>query len=127
MLLGVPIAFSWVPGMPVVPHSAIQNVTAPPAPYSAIYSAGAPPVPCRDTGAPHNAALQPVTGMQWSNQPTPYASPFMAPPVWPMYMPGDIPRPLTQPPFLQAQFEEFARRNQDMEAQELEIQHMSKL
>ena len=26
-----------------------------------------------------SAALQPMTGMQWSNQPKPYASPFMAP------------------------------------------------
>ena len=68
-----------------------------------------------------------MTGMQWP-QPTPYASPFVAPPPWPMYMPSVsyMPRPVTQPPFLQAQFEELARRNQDMEARELEIQRMSR-
>ena len=68
-----------------------------------------------------------MTGMQWP-RPTSYASPFVAPPPWPMYMPNVsyMPRPLTQPPFLQAQFEELARRNQDMEACELEIQRMSR-
>ena len=60
-----------------------------------------------------------MTGMQWA-QSTPYASrsPFMAPPPWPMYMPSYMPRPLAKPPYLQAQFEELARQNQDMEAHE---------
>ena len=49
----------------------------------------------------------------------------MAPPVWPMYMPSYMPRPLTQPPFLQAHFEELARPCQDIEAQELEVERMS--
>ena len=44
--------------------SSLQSPRAPPAPYSAMQS----------TGAPHSAALQPMTGMLWSNQPTPYAS-----------------------------------------------------
>ena len=35
------------------------------------------------------------------------------PPAWLMYMPSYMPRPLTQPPFMQAQFEELARRHQD--------------
>ena len=67
-----------------------------------------------------------MTGMQFSNQPTPYASPFMAPPAWPMYMPSYMPRPNTQLPFMQAQFEELARRHQDIEARELEVQRMSR-
>ena len=46
----------------------------------------------------------------------PDASPFMAPPAWPMYMASYMPRPLTQPPFIQAQFEELARQNQEKEA-----------
>ena len=53
-------------------------------------------------------------------KPIPYASAFMASPAWPMYMASYMPRPLTQPPFMQAQFEEFARQHQDIEARELE-------
>ena len=60
-----------------------------------------------------------MTGMQWSNQPTPYAGPFVAPTAWPMYMPSYITRPLMHSPFLQTQSEELARRNQDMEVREL--------
>ena len=70
----------------------------------------------QSAGSPHSAAFQPMTVMQWSNQPTSYASPFVAPPAWPMYMPSCMPRPLTHSSFLQAQFEELARRNHDMEA-----------
>ena len=55
----------------------------------------------------------------------PYASPFMAAPAWPMYMPSYMPRPLTQSPFLKAQLEELAMRNQDIGPRELEIQRMS--
>ena len=115
LLPGSPTSLSGAPGMP-------------PAPYNAIYSAGAPLAPCsavQSTGAPQSAAFQPITGMQWP-QPTPYASPFMAPPAWPMYMPSYLPRPLSQPPFLQAQFEDLTRRDQDMEARELEIQRISR-
>ena len=118
MLPGAPISLQGAPGMPPAPYSSIQSVSAPPAPYSAIYSAGAPPysagalpVPCsamQSAGAPFRGAFQPMTGMQWP-RPTPYASPFMAPPAWPMYLPSYMPRPLTIPPFLQAQFEELAR------------------
>ena len=57
---------------------------------------------------------------------TPYASAFKAPPAWPMYMPCYMPRPLTQPLFIQAQFEELARQHQDIEARELEVQRMSR-
>ena len=109
-------------------RTAPYSVRALPAPYNAIYSAGAPPAPCnavQRARAPRSAAFQPMTGMQWP-LPTPYASPFMAPPAWPMYMPSYLPRPLSQPPFLQAQFEELARQNQDMEANELEIQRISR-
>ena len=59
--------------------------------------------------------------MPWSSQSTPYASAFMAPPAWPMYMPGCMPRPPTQPPFMQAQFEELIRQRQDIEARDLEV------
>ena len=45
-----------------------------------------------------------------------------SPPAWPVYMPSYMPRPPTQLPFLQAQFEELARQHQDIEAQELEVQ-----
>ena len=51
--------------------------------------------------------------MPWSSQSTPYASAFMAPPAWP--------RPPTQPPFMQAQFEELIRQRQDIEARDLEV------
>ena len=44
-----------------------------------------------------------MTGIQWP-QSTPYASPFMAPPPWPMYMLSYMPRPLTQLPYLQAPY-----------------------
>ena len=64
--------------------------------------------------------------MPWSSQPTPYASAFMAPPAWPIYMPSYMPRPPTQPPFMQAQFEELARQRQDLEAPELEVLCMSR-
>ena len=48
----------------------------------------------------------------------------MAPPAWPMYMPSYMPSPLTQLPFMQAQFEEFARL--DLEERVLEVQPMSR-
>ena len=60
------------------------------------------------------------------SQPTPYASAFMAPPAWPMYMPSYMPRPPTQPAFMQAEFEELARQRQDLEACELEVQHLTR-
>ena len=65
--------------------------------------------------------------MPWSSQPMPYASTFMAPPAWPMYinMPSYVPRSLTQPPFMQAQFEELARQREDIEVRELVVQRMS--
>ena len=85
MLPGAPIAFS---GAPV----------APPAPYHAIQS----------TRMPQGAALQPMAGMLWPSQSTPYASAFMAPPAWPMYVPCNMPRPPTQPAFMQAEFKELA-------------------
>ena len=66
-----------------------------------------------------------MASMQWPSQPTPYASAFMAPPAWPMYMPCYMPRPPTQPPFMQAQFEGVPRQRQDLEARELEVQLMS--
>ena len=112
-------------------YSSIQSVSALPALYSGGYSTGAPPPApssaVQSAGMLPIAAFQPMTGMQWP-QPTPYPSPFVAPTPWPMYMPNVsyMPRPVTRPPFLQAQFEELARRNQDMEARELDIQRMSR-
>ena len=50
----------------------------------------------------------------------------MPPPAWPMYMPGYLPRPVTHSPFLKAQFEELARRDQEMVVRELEVQCMSR-
>ena len=50
----------------------------------------------------------------------------MAPPAWPMYMPSYMPRPPTQLPFLQDQFEELPRQHQDIEVRELEVQCMSR-
>ena len=41
-------------------------------------------------------------------------------------MPSCMPRPLTQPTFMQAQFEELARQHQDIEALELEVKRMSR-
>ena len=96
MLPGTPIAFSGAPGAPV----------GLPAPYNAAGCRQHHTTPCR---ALDSAALKRMTGMPWSNQPMPYASTFMAPPAWQMYMP----RPFTQPPFMQAQFEELARQHQD--------------
>ena len=131
---GVSISHSGTPGMQIatpVLYSSIQSVSAPPALYSGGFSSGAlPPAPSsavQSAGVLPSAAFQPMTGMQWP-QPTPYASPFVVPPAWPMYMPNVsyMPRPLTQLPFVQAQFEELARRSQDMEARELEIQRMSR-
>ena len=63
--------------------------------------------------------------MPWSSQPIPYASTFMTPPAWPMYMPSYMPRPPTQLPFMQAQFKELAWQRKDIEARELEVQRMS--
>ena len=40
---GASISIKGAPGMPPVPYSSIQSVSAPPASYSAIYSAGAQP------------------------------------------------------------------------------------
>ena len=135
MLPGPPISLQWAPGMLPAPYRAIESVSEPPAPYNAIYSAGAlpysdwePPAPCsamQSTGVPHSCTFQPMTGMQWP-QPTPYVSPIMAPPAWPIYLPSYMPRPLTQLHFLHAHFEELARWNQDMEARELEIQCISR-
>ena len=113
MLPGAPISFSGVPGVPVAPL----------APYRALWRGQSHTAPCR---VPHSTALQPMAGMPWSSQPTPYASAFIAPPAWPMYMPSCMPRPLTQPTFMQAQFEELARQHQDLEALELEVKRMSR-
>ena len=71
-----------------------------------------------------SGALQPMATKPWSSLPTPYASTFMALPAWPIYMPSYMPRLHTQPPFIQAQFEELARQHQDTEARELEVQCM---
>ena len=76
--------------------------------------------------ASQSAASQPMANIPCSSQPRPNASAFLAPPVWPMYMLNHMPRPLTQPPFMQAQFEELARQRQDIEARELEVQRMSR-
>ena len=62
--------------------------------------------------------------MPLSSQLTPYACALVAPPAWPMFMPSYMPRPPTQPPFMQAQFEELARQCQDIEVQDLEVQRM---
>ena len=93
---------SMLPGAPTVFSGAPGAPVAPPAPYGS------------------------MTSMPWSSQPTPYASAFMAPPALPMYMPTYMPRSLTHPPFMQAQFEELVRQRQDIEAQELEVQRMSR-
>ena len=98
MLQGTPIAFSGAPGAP----------EAPPAPYSAISA--------------ERRITAYMARMPRSSQPTPYASAFMAPPAWPMYMPSQMPRPPTQPSFMQAQFEELDKQYQDLEAPELEVQ-----
>ena len=45
---------------------------------------GAPIVFSGAPGAPQGAALQPIAGVPWPSQATPYASAFMAPPAWPM-------------------------------------------
>ena len=109
----------------------VSHVSTPPALYSSGYSTvappPAPPSAVQSAGVLPSAAFQPMMGMQWP-QPTPYASPFVAPPPWSMFMPNVsyMPWPVTRPPFLQAHFEELARRNQDMEACELEIQRMSR-
>ena len=73
-----------------------------------------------------SSTLQPMASMPWSSQSTPYASAFMAPPAWPLYMFSYMPRPPTQLPFMQAQFEELARQCQDIEARELKVQCMSR-
>ena len=65
---------------------------------------------------PHGAALKPMAGLPWSSQPTPYASAFMAPPTWPMYMPSYMPRPQAQQALMQAEFEKLARQRQGLEA-----------
>ena len=83
MLLGAPVVFSGAPVVPPAPYGAIQSAGALPAPYSAMQSARVPQI----------TALQPVASMQWPSQPTPYASAFMAPPAWPMYMPCYMPSP----------------------------------
>ena len=90
MLLGAPIAFSGVPRAP----------GGPPAPYSAIQSVGEPPAPY---GAMRSAAERHITAY------APYASAFLAPPTWPKYVPSYMPRPPTQLPFMQPQFEELLK------------------
>ena len=70
MLPGAPIGFLGAPVAPPAQYSAKQSAGAPPAPYHAIQS----------TGMPQGAALQPMAGMPWPSQPTPYGS---APPAWP--------------------------------------------
>ena len=60
----------------------------------------------------HHAEPQ---SMPLSSQLKPYTCALMAPPAWPMYMPSYMPRPPTQPPFMQAQFEELARQCKDIE------------
>ena len=83
----------------------------------------APPMPY---GAMQSATLQPIASMPWSSPPTPYASAFMAPPAGLMYVPSYMPGPLTQQPLMQAQFEEIARQQQDIEAREIEVQRISR-
>ena len=101
---------SMVPGVPTVFSGASG---APPAPYSAMQSAG----------APQGAALQPTAGTP--SQPTPYASEFMTPPAWPMYIACYMPRAPALQALMQAEFGELARQCQDLEAHKLEVQCMT--
>ena len=82
MLPGTPVAFSGASVALPAPHSAA--------------------IAMQSAGAPQGTALQPVASRLWPNQPTPYASAFMAPPAWPMYMPSYMPRTPTQQAFMQA-------------------------
>ena len=66
---------SVLPDAPILFSGALG---APPAPYSAMQSAG----------ETQGTSLQPMAGAPWPSQATPYASAFMAPPAWPMYMPS---------------------------------------
>ena len=78
--------------------------------------------------APQGTVLQPMAGVPWPSQPTPYASAFTARPAWPMYMPTYMymPRPPPQQAFMQAEFEKLARQRQDLEACELKVQRMNR-
>ena len=90
---------------------------APGARYSAMQSAG------------HHRAKQYCLWQKcpaMASQATPYASAFMAPPSWPMYMTSYMPRPPVQQVSMQAEFEELARQPQDLKARELEVQRMSR-
>ena len=99
MFPGAPVVFSGAPGAP-----------------------GTLSAPCRVLGH-HITAL---AGAPWHSQATPYASEFMAPPTWPMYVPSYMPRPPAQQALMQAEFEELARQCQDLEVRELEVQRMTR-
>ena len=118
MLPGAPIAFSGAPGAPVAPL----------APYSATLSARRcqrHTAPCRKPDlcrALHHSLWQACCGLVSPRLMLALYGPYSLANVLPSYMP----RPLSQPPFMQAQFEELARQSQDTEAQELEGQRMSR-
>ena len=101
------LRWSRVPVAPPVPYGAPGHRQRHMAPYGAIQRAR----------VQQSAAFQ---GMPWPSQPTPYASAFMAPSAWPVYMPSYMPWPM------QAEFEELARQHQDLMARELEVQRMTR-
>ena len=56
----------------------------------------------------------------------PFASAFMTARAWPVYMRSYMPRPPAQQDLMHAEFEDFARQRQVLQARELEVQHMTR-